>query len=218
MHHLVYKEKVKVGVFDLENSPVKTAKKLASKEAKIDFTRPDREYSDELLHSTLMSLDGMVRFYDRGGSREWDDIRIAMEEMHLLDGINIFILDPLTALVSRYSASEANDKLNEIATDMADFVNKYPVTLFCYSHVNPKPKTSKPHEAGARVYSSEFTGSRAMEKWFHYGHGISRDRTEECPLERKNISEFYMLFDRDFGQSYLCDVYFDEATVTYLEV
>jgi twinkle protein len=218
VHHLVYKEKVKVGVFDLENSPVKTAKKLASKEAKIDFTRPDREYSDDLLRSTLMSLDGMVRFYDRGGSREWDDIRIAMEEMHLLDGINIFILDPLTALVSRYSASEANDKLNEIATDMADFVSKYPVTLFCYSHVNPKPKTSKPHEAGARVYSSEFTGSRAMEKWFHYGHGISRDRTEECPPERKNVSEFYMLFDRDFGQTYLCDVYFDEDTVTYLEM
>ena len=156
-------------------------KKLASKEAKIDFTRPDREYSDELLRSTLMSLDGMVRFYDRGGSREWEDIRIAMEEMHLLDGINIFILDPLTALVSRYTASEANDKLNEICTDMADFVNKYPVTLFCYSHVNPKPKTSKPHEAGARVYSSEFTGSH--EQW---KSGFTMD-TASAETEQRNV-------------------------------
>jgi len=217
VHHLVYNEHTKVGMFDLENSPVKTAKKLASKQKKKDFTRPGVEYTDEELKEGLESLNKKVRFYDRGGSREWEDIRIAIEEMHLLDGIDIFIIDPLTALISRYSASEANDRLNEICTDMADLINKYPITIFCYSHVNPKPKGSKPHEAGAKVYSSEITGSRALEKWFNYGHGISRDRTDECPEERKNMSEFYMLFDRDFGQSYKCDVYYDEPTVTYLE-
>jgi len=217
VHHLIYQEKAKVGMFDLENSPVRTAKKLASKEARLDFTRPDKEYEDQLLHDTLVSMDGKVRFYDRGASREWEDIRIAIEEMHLIDNINIFIIDPLTALISRFAASEANDKLNEICTDMADLVNLYPITIFCYSHVNPKPKGAKPHEAGAKVFSSEFTGSRAMEKWFHYGHAISRDRTDDCPEEEKNMSKFYMLFDREYGQSYNADVYFDEPTVTYLE-
>ena len=217
VHHLVYNEGVKVGMFDLENSPVKTAKKLASKQAKKDFTRPDTIYEDSELRSTLESLDGKVRFYDRSGSRDWEDIRTAITEMHLLDGINIFIIDPITALISRFSSGEANDELNKICTDVSDLCSLYPITLFFYSHVNPKHKTSTPHEKGARVYSSEFTGSRAMEKWMHYGHGISRDRTDECPEERKNMSEFYMLFDRDFGQSYTCDVYFDEQTVTYLE-
>ena len=208
----------KVGVFDLENAPVKTAVRIASKEARTDFSRPDKEFDPQLLHDTLLDLQGKVRFYDRGASRDWSDIRICIEEMHLLDGINLFFIDPLTALISRYNSSEANDKLNEICTDMADLVNLYPITLFCYSHVNPKQKGSKPHEAGAKVLSSEFTGSRAMEKWFHYGHGISRDRTEECPIERKNVSEFYMLFDREYGQTYKCDVYFDENTVQYQEV
>lgn len=208
----------KVGVFDLENAPVKTAVRIASKEARTDFSRPDKEFDPQLLHDTLLELQGKVRFYDRGASRDWSDIRICIEEMHLLDGINLFFIDPLTALISRYNSSEANDKLNEICTDMADLVNLYPITLFCYSHVNPKQKGSKPHEAGAKVLSSEFTGSRAMEKWFHYGHGISRDRTEECPIERKNVSEFYMLFDREYGQTYKCDVYFDENTVQYQEV
>ena len=217
VHHLVYNEKVKVGMFDLENSPVKTAKKLASKEARLDFTRPDKEYPDELLRDTLESLDNKVRFYDRSGSRDWQDIKVAIEEMHLLDSINIFIIDPLTSLISRFSSSDANDKLNEICTDMADLVQNYPITIFCFSHVNPKPKGSKTHEQGAKVLSSEFTGSRAMEKWFHYGHGIMRDRTEECPPERKNMSTFQMLFDREYGQSYSADVYFDESTVTYLE-
>ena len=216
-HHLIYNEKVKIGMFDLENSPIRTAKKLASKEAKLDFTRPDREYSDELLRSTLTSLDGKVRFYDRSGSRDWEDIRVAIEEMHLLDGINIFIIDPLTALISRFDSSSANDKLNEICTDMADLVQNYPITIFCYSHVNPKPKSAKSHEQGGKVLSGEFTGSRAMEKWFHYGHGISRDRSEDCPAEEKNMSRFTLLFDREYGQSGGCDVYYDEDTVTYLE-
>lgn len=208
----------KVGVFDLENAPVKTALRIASKEARQDFTRPDKEFNKEVLRNTLLNLQGKVRFYDRGASRDWQDIRICIEEMHLMDGINLFFLDPITALISRYTSSEANDKLNEIMTDMADLVNSYPITVFCYSHVNPKPKTSKPHEAGGRVLSSEFTGSRAMEKWAHYGHGISRDRTDECPIERQNISEFYMLFDRDFGMQYHCDVKYDEHTTEYLEV
>lgn len=217
IQHLI-KLNHKVGVFDLENAPVKTAVRIASKEAKTDFSRPDKEFNPQLLHDTLLKLQGKVRFYDRGASRDWSDIRICIEEMHLLDGINIFFIDPLTALISRYNSTDANDKLNEICTDMADLVNLYPITLFCYSHVNPKQKGSKPHEAGARVLSSEFTGSRAMEKWFHYGHGISRDRTEECPIERKNVSEFYMLFDREYGQTYKCDVYYDENTVQYQEI
>lgn len=207
----------KVGVFDLENAPVKTALRIASKQARTDFTRPDKEFDPERVKATLLSLQGSVRFYDRGASRDWSDIRVCIEEQFRLDDTRLFFIDPLTALISRYNSSEANDKLNEICTDMADLVNMYPITLFCYSHVNPKPKGSKPHETGAKVLSSEFTGSRAMEKWFHYGHGISRDRTDECPLERKNVSEFYMLFDREYGQTYKCDVYFDEETVQYME-
>ena len=217
VHHLVYNEKVKVGMFDLENSPVKTAKKLASKQAKKDFTKPDTVYEDSELRSTLEGLDGKVRFYDRAGSRDWEAIQTAITEMHLLDGINIFMIDPMTTLVQGCDASQTNTELGKICSSAADLVSVYPITLFFFSHVNPKPKGSTPHERGARVYSSEFFGSRSMERFFHYGHGISRDRTDECPPDRKNMSEFYMLFDRDFGQSYTCDVYFDEATVTYLE-
>ena len=217
VHHLVYNEKVKVGMFDLENSPVKTAKKLASKQAKKDFTRPDTVYQDSELRQTLEGLDGKVRFYDRAGSRDWEAIQTAITEMHLLDGINIFMIDPMTTLVQGCDASQTNTELGKICSSAADLVSVYPITIFFYSHVNPKPKGSTPHEKGARVYSSEFFGSRSMERFFHYGHGISRDRSDECPEERKNMSEFYMLFDRDFGQSYTCDVYFDESTVTYLE-
>jgi twinkle protein len=204
-----------VGVFDLENPPKKTAKKVASKFAGLDYTKPDSVYETADLRAHLMQLDGRVRFYDRGASRDWSDIRVAMEEMHLLDGIKFFVLDPLTALVSRYTSSEANDKLNEICTDIADFVYKHPVTLLIYTHVNPKPKSSKPHEEGGRVLSGEFTGSRAMEKWFHYGWGIRRDRSPES--EAPNTSYLDLLFDRDFGESGTVELFFDKGNMSYLE-
>lgn len=218
IHHLAYNLGKKVGVFDLENPPAKTAKKVASKQAGIDFTRPDAVYETSTLRTNLEKMDGIVKFYDRGASRDWLDIRGAMEEMHLLDGVDFFVLDPITALISRFTSSEANDVLNEICTDMADFVHKFPVTLINYSHVNPKQKGSKPHEDGARVLSSEFTGSRAMEKWFHYGWGIRRNRSPDCPFEEQNISHLDLLFDRDFGNTGTTKLFFNKANMRYLEV
>ena len=209
--------KERVAIFDLENSPVMTARRLAAKQGKIDFTRPDVDYDPDFLRSTLRGMSEYVTFYDRGASRDWSDIRTAIEEQHLLDGTNIFFIDPITALISRFTSSEANDRLNEISTDMSDLCHTYPITIFCFSHVNPKQKGSKSHEAGARVLSSELTGSRAMEKWFTLGIGLSRDRTPECPPERQNISEVYSLFDREFGNSFICDVEYNVQTTEYLE-
>jgi twinkle protein len=139
-----------------------------------------------------------------------------MEEMHLLDGINFFCLDPITALVSRFSSSEANDKLNEIMTDVADFVQKFPVTLFMYSHVNPTSK-GKPHEEGGRVLSSQFTGSRAMEKWAHVGFGLRRNRSPECPPEEMDVLYCDLLFDRDFGNGGTVPLYFNKDDMSLLE-
>lgn len=218
VHHCIFNNKDKVGVFDLENPPAKTVKKVASKQAGTDFTKPGNIYDDELLRASLIELDGKIKMYDRGASRDWSDIRATMEEMHIIDGVSIFIVDPITALISRFKASEANDLLNELCTDMADLVYKYPITLFCYSHVNPKPKGAKAHEDGARVLSSEFTGSRAMEKWFNYGWGIRRNRSPDCPPEERNISYLDLLFDRDFGESGTATLYYDKDNMSYLEV
>jgi len=218
LHHMVYRMGLSVGVFDLENPPQKTGKKIASKEAGLDYTKPDSIYRDEDLTRHLMMMQGKAKFYDRGASRDWSDIRSAMEEMYLLDGVTFFTLDPITALISRYTASEANDALNEIMTDMADFVQKFPVTLVNYSHVNPKKKGSKPHEEGGRVLSSEFTGSRAMEKWAHYGWGIRRDRSPDCPIEEQDISYLDLLFDRDFGNSGTAKLFFNKQDMSYKEI
>ena len=217
VHHLSLRLHRKVGVYDLEMHPIKTLKQIASKEAKCAFLKPDNNYSDHLLKSTLMKLRGLVSLYDRTGSRDWEDIRVAMEEQHIIDGVCEFFIDPLTALVSRFSASEANDALNEILTDMSDFVHKYPVSIFAFSHLNPKQKGSKSHEEGGKVLSSEFTGSRALEKWSSLGLGIERNRSDDCPVEERNHSKVKILYDRDFGNHGSVDMFYNTETTEYLE-
>lgn len=215
LHHLVFNEGQNVGIFDLENSPMMTAKKMAGKFSQKDYTRPDTVYEKEELREALLQLSGKVKFYDRGASRDWSDIRQSIEEQFLLDGTTLFFIDPITALISKFASSQANDELNLIMTEVADLCSLHPIHIFFFSHVNPKPKTATPHEKGGKVLSVELTGGRAIEKWSHTMIGISRDRSEES--ENRNMSEFYMVFDRDYGNSFKCDVEYNPATQQYLE-
>lgn len=90
VHHLTMFHGKQVGVYDLEAHPIKTLKQVASKEAKTNFLKPDNVYCDDLLRDTLNKFKGKISLYDRAGSRNWEDIRVAIEEQYLLDGIQHF--------------------------------------------------------------------------------------------------------------------------------
>jgi len=215
--HIIIEHNRPVGVYDLEVHPIKTLKQIASKLARTNFLLPDNNYDDRLLASTLDRFKGNLFLYDRTGSRDWHDIKACIIEQHLIDGVCEFFLDPLTALISRYTSSEANDKLNEIMTDLADLVNCYPITILCFSHVNPPSKGNKSHEEGGKVLSGQMTGSRAIEKWSHIGLGLERDRSADCPPEKVNHSQVKILYDREFGTSGSVDMFYDSETTEYLE-
>tara|TARA_R110000823_G_scaffold201784_2_gene332666 strand:- start:1405 stop:3093 length:1689 start_codon:yes stop_codon:yes gene_type:complete len=217
VHHLISHHKRPVGVYDLEVHPRNTIKQIASHEAGVNFLRPDVEYEDDVLLKSLEIFNSKLYLYDRTGSRDWDDIKSCIVEQHLLDGVCEFFIDPLTALISRFDSSSANDKLNEIMTDIADLVNLYPITIFLFSHVN-SPKTGKSHEEGGRILSSQFTGSRSMERWGHIGLGLERDRSDSCPEDKVNVSKIVLLFDRDFGNSGSFELRYDPDTTRYLEM
>jgi twinkle protein len=206
-----------VGVYDLEVAPIKSLKQIASKLAGTNFLLPDNSYDDRLLASTLDRFKGKLFLYDRTGSRDWQDIKTCMIEQHYQLGVCEFFLDPLTALISRFNSSEANDKLNEIMTDIADLVSTYPITIICFSHVNPPNKGSKSHEEGGKVLSGQMTGSRAIEKWSHIGLGLERNRSAECPPEEVNHSQVKILYDREHGTSGTVDMFYNQDTTEYLE-
>jgi len=194
----------KPGVMSLEENPVKTTKKVAGKYMNRQFTKPKAVagWTTEELVQGLEMIDGKIEFYSSEGVRDYEEI-LNTVRYWAASGMWFFILDPLTALVAEHDSSTANDILNDFMSKAASMAMELNITFFMYSHVNPA-KTGTPHDQGGEVLSSQFTGSRAMEKWAHYGWGISRNRNEEDEIKR-NTAKVRLLFDREFGE--FCEYY-----------
>lgn len=207
----------KIGVMSLEENPVKTLKKVAGKYAGKQFTKPPEVggYNQHELRVSIEGLRDKMEFYSSEGVRSAKEI---LETIRFWAGRGVwfFILDPLTALVAEHTASEANDILNDFMSKSASMVMELGITIFMYTHVNPV-KTGVPHDQGGNVLSSQFTGSRAMEKWAHYGWGIQRDRTEKDRTLR-NTARITLLFDREFGEYCEYYAYYDSDTNDWSEV
>jgi twinkle protein len=215
IQHMTEEHNVKVGVMSLEEKPEKTAKKVAGKYMKKQFTKPPEIglWTPEELKEGIETLRGKMEFYSSEGVRDYQEILDTIR-WWAAQGIWFFIVDPLTALVAEYDSSTANDVLNEFMSKASSLCMELDLTMFMYSHVNP-PKTGIPHDDGGRVLSSQFTGSRAMEKWAHYGWGISRNRNLSDPKER-NISTQTLLFDREFGEWCEFKCFYNSTDNSYL--
>jgi twinkle protein len=215
--HMTEVHNLKVGVMSLEENPVKTAKKIAGKYMNKQFTKPPEVggYTPDELKSGLNLLKKKIEFYSSEGVRDYNEILNTIRYW-AATGVWFFILDPLTALVAEHDSSSANDILNEFMSKAASMCMELQITIFMFSHVNP-PKHGLPHDQGGEVLSSQFTGSRAMEKWAHYGWGIVRDRTQEDAVQR-NTGQHVLLFDREFGEYCRYNVYYDSANNEYREV
>jgi twinkle protein len=199
IQHMTDIHSLEIGVMSLEEKPVKTAKKIAGKYMKKQFTKPKAigGWTTEELCEGLDTIKGKMQLYSSEGVRDFDEI-LNTVRWWAASGIWFFIVDPLTALVAEHDSSTANDMLNEFMSRAASMCLELDITFFMYTHVNPA-KHGKPHDEGGRVLSSQFTGSRAMEKWAHYGWGIWRNRNEPDPTTR-NTATVGMLFDREFGE------------------
>ncbi len=205
-----------VGVMSLEENPVKTLKKVAGKYAGKQFTKPPQigNYTLEEMRSAYDLLDGKIEFYSSEGVRDAEEV-LKTVRYWASKGIWFFIIDPLTALVAEHSSGEANDILNSFMSKAASMAMELDITFFLYSHVNPV-KNGKPHDQGGDVLSSQFTGSRAMEKWAHYGWGIQRDRTEK-DARLRNTARVTMLFDREYGEYCEYFAYYNNQTNDWSE-
>jgi twinkle protein len=217
IQHVTEVHKLVVGVFSLEEPPVKTVRKIAGKYMGEQFTKPQEVagWTDEALEQGVDYIDEKIEMYSSEGVRDHNEI-LSTARYWAGKGMWLFILDPITALVAEHDSSSANDMLNEFMSKAASLCLELGITFFMYSHVNPA-KHGKPHDEGGRILSSQLTGSRAMEKWAHYGWGIERNRMLDDKTAR-NRSQHVLLFDREFGEhcKYTCT--YDDIKNSYLEV
>lgn len=200
-----------VGVFDLESTVGRTGKAIVGSIKKLLLHKPDVEYDEEDIRKEVQALAGKVKLYNHKGVKDWKDIKAAIRHMVVVDGCTTIYLDNMTALVAHLKASDANDELNTIMSEVVSMAEELEFTFIYFAHLN-SPKTGPTHERGGKVHESQITGSRAMIKWSHYIIGLERNKDPDLPEHERNITTVVLLKDREFGNVGKFHLFYDKET------
>jgi twinkle protein len=214
--HLLSKHRRKIGVMMFEEDAGRTLKALAEKIFNKPFTVPDGDFTQKELEDSIESLKDKILLYDTKVGKDWDEVKAAIRYMVAGEGIGEVFLDHLTALTAHLSASEANDHLNHIMSELSELVNELDCTIFYCSHLNP-PNGGDSHERGGKVLESQFTSSRAAIKWSHYLFGLERNKDPNISEEERNMSTLTLLKDRENGNVGTVKLFYNKYTRCMLE-
>jgi len=197
--HLMYHHKEKIGIFSLEEKPEWTTRLIAGYIMNKPIHIPDTVYNKADAEKIIMDLKGRAYFYEhKYYEGNWEDIENHIRYLHVARGVRFFFIDPISALVSHLTPSEGNKYLSEAMYRLSKLVQQLDITVFHVNHLNPT-SDGKSHEAGAKVYSSQFTGSRAQWRYSHSLFGAERNQLAEDGTENSCIVRF--LKDRAFGNT-----------------
>jgi hypothetical protein len=75
-----------------------------------------------------------------------------------------------------------------------------------------------PHEMGGTVLSAQFAGSRGMMRSCHYMFGLEGNKDPELPKDIRNIRHLKILEDREFGESGIFPLYWNDETSRFTEM
>lgn len=214
--HLIKEHGWKVLMAKPEQSNLATYKRMAGKMVGKIFHDPKVEFDTEAYDRAGEMLKGrlaMINLYQHLG---WDtlkaDIRAAVSE-----GVDAVFVDPITNLVNGISAGEANTKLQEIAQELSAMALDLNIVVFIMCHLN-NPDSGPSHERGGEILTSQFAGSRAMGRSCNYMFGLQGNKDPALPDDLRNMRQFVLLDDREFGEAGHCDLYWDRNTGLFNEV
>jgi twinkle protein len=190
--------KEKVACFMLEQMVEETGKRVAGKHAKRRFHVPNAGWTVEELDTAIADLvaGGQLFLYDNFGCAEWDVIATTMRHLALSEGVRLFYLDHLTALVA--GEEDERKALEALMAELGGLVKELNVCVTFVSHL--ATPEGKPHEEGGRVMIRHFKGSRAIGYWSHFMFGMERSQQSDDENERQTTT-FRILKDRYTGQA-----------------
>lgn len=206
--HLIYNHGEKIGVFDMEETPELSLKKLIGSIMQKPIHLPDCKYDVKKAKELKASLKDSIYFFNPDSYVDWPDIVSAIKYMRM-DGVKFFFLDPISALVEHLNPSDANTFLGNAMMDLRKMRNKLDLTVFHVNHLN-NPQTGKDHGAGGKVYAGQFAGSRSMWKFSTDIWGLSRNQLAEDE-EEKNTVDFTILKNRMSGMTGTFQLFYDRS-------
>ena len=187
IRHLIREHGAKVGIIDCENIAKQTLKKVIGSAMGQQIHLPDCVYDIEEARSIGQSFHNKLFIYNHAGNfKGWQDIVNAVR-YYYQHGVQYFFIDPISALTTHLSASEANEFLNMAMADMMALVQELDISFYHINHLN-NSSSDKDHGEGARVRAGQFAGSRAMWRFSHNLIGLERNQQEEDESKKNQVT------------------------------
>lgn len=187
------------------------------------------ERAGELMRGKL----SMINLYQHLG---WDTLKKDVAEAAAMGAKAIFI-DPITSLVNGVNSGEANTLLGAFAQELSAMANDMSFTAFIFCHLKaPDGQITEDkrqqyynkgqyfdlgncsHEMGGSVFSSQFAGSRSMQRSAHLMLSLLGNKDPDLPEEIRNTRQIRVLEDRVFGTSGKYSLFYNKNTGKFQEL
>jgi twinkle protein len=146
-----------------EEANAKTVKMVASKVASKIFHDPKVEMDKAAYWEATKQFEDKLMLLDLYQSVGWKNLKLDISAAAAAGARAVFI-DPITNLTNGIASGEANTVLQDIAQTLSEMAKDLNIMVFIFCHLL-KPESGTPHEAGGRIYSSQFAGSRRMRRY-----------------------------------------------------
>jgi len=214
MHNATEHKWKGLGVF-LEASTREVLMNICGKVDSVPYHVPGTDFDPDDLRATATMLNDYVTLWnpeEAGDCEEnWEGIKTIIRTMSM--DLDYVVLDNLTALSEGLDSATRNDFIGKVAKEAVDLAMKFDIEIIFYSHLNAPERSAKSHENGGKVLESQFTGSRALQRYSHMMFGFARNKMAVDP----SCSYISVLKNRKFGRTGICKTYYTETSGRLLE-
>lgn len=214
--HLMTKHDLKVFLVKPEEANPKTIKMICGKIAGKFFHDPTKKFDVEAYDKAFEKIEDnlcMLNLYQHLG---WDSLRIDILTA-VQSGCRAVFIDPITNLINGITSGESNTILQEIAQELAALAKDLNILIFIFCHLKA-PLHGDAHERGGKVFSHQFSGSRAMMRSCNMMLGLEGNKDPDLDKEERNVRKLIILEDREFGVSGYIRLYWDDKTGLFNEI
>lgn len=175
-----------VGTILYEEPLKRTLKNLAGLVMRQRIHVPGVEYDKEEAKRIMRELRPLLKSVALKGARNWDTIKATLRFLHASEGVEDFVIDPMTALTA--GAENERQELDGIMSELAELAEELDITIHLVFHLaTPEGKS---HEDGGRVQEKHFRGSRAVAFWSHFLMGLERNKQDpDCPTIIRGLKD-----------------------------
>jgi twinkle protein len=198
----------------MEETGAETFKSVAGKLDNVPYHVPledgQEPYNKDQLRTTVEFLSDYITVWDittiEDPETTWSQIKsVIRAQGHLFDRV---MIDNATTLSEGLNTSERNEFIGKVADEFSKLAVKFDFTAIIFSHLNAPPKGQKSHENGGKVLESQFTGSRALQRYSHMMFGFERNKMAVDP----DCSLFRVLKNRKYGKTGYIKTYYTQRT------